>query len=498
MIPMLMIAGFFGLLLVINRRQLGVTTLNDYATASHSIGVLGITFGFLATWYVGAGYTAFSGFAVNYGLIGMYVIPYGIVTLLVMYLVAEKSFIWGKKYNLRTQSELLGLRYRSDFLRVLTGFAGVALSIPWLLMEWYTIGYVFNYATEGLISPLLGMIIGIIVVVFYVALGGMRSVVTANIVQGLYMMIAGSAVLIWVLYQELGGLQGAMQRLQEQAPVALTYPGPGWNPSPNYWTAIVLTSGLGGFMWPWVYNKLFAADSIRTIKQSVLFAPTLGILSFGLLFIMAMALHPLPFAQDNPQQALLWIHAAAGPWPLAFFAVLVMAASLGTVSGILNAMSTAISGDMAQVLKHDIGERRALTIARWSVVLIGLGALVGAYAREGQLVFLALMTYQGMIVLSPVVLLGLYWRRANRIGAIAGFLVGMVVSFGLTLTEPAFLTTYGWTPGVYGFLTTLAIMLVAGLLQPVAPHVDTLWLDIALARSGRDSASAMAGSAASY
>lgn len=482
MIPMLMLGLFLALIIWINRRQLGVSTLNDYATANHSIGVLGITFGFLATWYVGAGYTVFSGFAVSFGMIGMYVIPYGIITLLVMYLVAERSFIWGKKYQLRTQSELLGLRYQSDFLRVLTGFAGVALSVPWLLMEWYTIGYVFNYATDGLISPLLGMIIGIFVVVFYVALGGMRSVVTANIVQGLYMMIAGSAVLIYVLYSELGGLTAAMDRLFNETPQAMIFPGPGWDVSPNYWTAIIITSGLGGFMWPWVYNKLFAADSIRTIKQSVLFAPILGIFSFALLFLLAMSLHPLPFAQENPQQALFWIHSEAGVWPLAFFAVLVMAASLGTVSGILNAMSTAISGDIAQVLNRKISEQTALKIARWSVVVMSIGALVGAYVKEGQLVFLALMTYQGMIVLSPVVLLGLYWQRANKFGAVAGFLLGMVVSFGLTLTEPTFIHSYGWTPGVYGFLTTLTVMLVAGYLRPVEQHVNKLWRDIAIAR----------------
>lgn len=70
-----------------------------------------------------------------------------------------------------------------------------------------------------------------------------------------------------------------------------------------------------------------------------------------------MALHPLPFAQQNPQQALFWSHSQAGAWPLAFFAVLLMAASLGTVSGILNAMSTAISGDLAQVIKRDISEK---------------------------------------------------------------------------------------------------------------------------------------------
>jgi solute:Na+ symporter, SSS family len=63
------IAGFLGLILLINRHQLGASTLHDYATASRSIGVFGITFGFLATWCVGAGYTVFSGFAINYGII---------------------------------------------------------------------------------------------------------------------------------------------------------------------------------------------------------------------------------------------------------------------------------------------------------------------------------------------------------------------------------------------------------------------------------------------
>lgn len=488
MIPMFILVVFLGLMLWVNRRQLGASTLNDYATAGHSIGVLGITLGFLAAWYVGAGYTVFSGFAVNFGMIGMYVIPYGIITMLVMYLVAEKTFIWGKKYAIRTQSELLGLRYNSDVIRVLTGFGGVALSVPWLLMEWYTIGYVFNYATDGVVSPLLGMIIGIFVVVLYVALGGMRSVITANIIQGLYMMIAGTLVLLWVIHTQLGGIEVAMERILLQSPEALTFPGPGWEMSPNYWMAIVITSGLGGFMWPWVYNKLFAADSLRTIKQSVLFAPALGTLSFGVLILLAMALHPLPFAQQNPQEALFWIHSQAGVWPLSFFAVLVMAASLGTVSSILNAMSTAISSDLAQVMNRKISEKTALQIARWSVVVMSIGALIGAYIREGQLVFLALMTYQGMIVLSPVVLLGLYWRRANKFGAVSGFLAGMLVSFGLTIIDPAFIQNYGWTPGVYGFLTTLSIMLVAGYCRPVESHVNKLWDDIAKAKASNPKA----------
>lgn len=58
----------------------------------------------------------------------------------------------------------------------------------------------------------------------------------------------------------------------------------------------------------------------------------------------------------------------------------------------------------------------------------------------------------------------------------------MVMSFGLTLTEPTFIHSYGWTPGVYGFLTTLTVMLIAGYMRPVESHVGKLWSDIATAR----------------
>ena len=57
----------------------------------------GITFGVLAIWYGGAGFTLFSGFAVSIGMIVMYVIHYVIINLLIMYLVADRRFIWPKK-----------------------------------------------------------------------------------------------------------------------------------------------------------------------------------------------------------------------------------------------------------------------------------------------------------------------------------------------------------------------------------------------------------------
>ena len=482
MIPVLMILAFLALLLYITRNQLGVSGFHDYATASNTIQTVGITFGVLSTWYVGATFTAWAGFAVGFGYIAFYVTPYAVITLVVMYLVAERTYIWGKKYNCETQGELLGVRYRSHWVRAILGLAGALFSVPWLLMEWWTQGYVVSYATGGAITPFWGMFFGVIIVIFYVGLGGMRSVITANILQGVYMFFIGTGLMVWMIYANFDGFGPLISTLAAEYPAALTYPGEGWDPPTAYWTSIVVTSGLAGFMWPWVYNKLFAADSLKTIKQSTLLTPILGTIFYAVFVLLGLGLHTIPEFRENPQEAFLALFTQAGPVPLGLLVVLITAASLGTVSGILNAMSTAISNDVPMVLKRRITRRTALTIARWTVIVMGFGALAGAAVHEGMLIFWALLTYQGMIMLFPVVILGLYWRRANKEGALLGFASGTIVAVSLYLTQPAFIAGIGWSEGVYGLIVCLVVMIIAGLVKPEAEHVESMWNDIEEAR----------------
>jgi len=61
--------GFMVVLIVINRKNLGVQSFGEFTTANRSFGVLGITLAIYSTWYVGAIFTAWAGFAVGFGMI---------------------------------------------------------------------------------------------------------------------------------------------------------------------------------------------------------------------------------------------------------------------------------------------------------------------------------------------------------------------------------------------------------------------------------------------
>lgn len=472
---------FLAVMVFMNFRNFGVDEFDDYATSKSKFGFIAISLSVFSTWYVGASFTAWATLNVGSGFLGAYVIPYASMMVITIYLVGEKTFLWGKKYKINTQAELMGLRYNSKFLRVLMAVSAIIFMAPWLLLEWVTQGYLFSYASNGALSPFWGMLIGVAVVLIYVSTGGMRAVITANIFQGAFMFIIGTGLMFYLLYYFFGNFSEAMGLLNNEHPEVLTYPGPGSELPTAYWTSIIISSGFGAFMWPWAYNKLFAAESVRSIKQSTLLTPVFSLIFWGAAVFLGQAMHSMDFARTNPEESYLWIANEAGPLTLALMSTLIMAASIGTVSGIIQALSTAISNDIAQVINKRISNSQALKIARSSVIAMGIIALVFATIDLGALINIALLTYQGIIMLFPIVILGLYWRRANKEGAILALIISTSFSMYVEFVQPPLLTQYGWTGGIYGTIIGFVIMIIAGYMKPVEPHVEKLWTDIATA-----------------
>lgn len=77
------------------------------------------------------------------------------------------------------------------------------------------------------------------------------------------------------------------------------------------------------------------------------------------------------------------------------------------------------------------------------VLGIGLASFVIALNPPGLIVEIATWSFQGNAMLFPVLIAGLYWKRATRAGAVAGALV----SSGLTLGWLSGLLPRAWTGG---------------------------------------------------
>ena len=115
-------------------------------------------------------------------------------------------------------------------------------------------------------------------------------------------------------------------------------------------------------------------------------------------------------------------------WVVGLVAAGGLAAALSTAAGLLLVISTSIAHDLVKKqLKPTITERDELTTAR---IAAGLAVIVAGYFGIHPPAFVSqVVAYAfGLAAASffPAILLGIFWKRMNKYGAISGMLVGIV------------------------------------------------------------------------
>ncbi|BDV01916.1 cation acetate symporter [Thermodesulfomicrobium sp. WS] len=165
-------------------------------------------------------------------------------------------------------------------------------------------------------------------------------------------------------------------------------------------------------------------------------------------------------------------------WVIALVAAGGLAAALSTASGLLLVIASAISHDLYyRVINPKASEKNRLTLGR---VMIGLAVLVAGYfginppGFVAQVVSLAF----GLAASSffPIIVLGVFWKRATREGAIAGMSCGIGLTL-LYIIQVKFLGMQPWLfglvpegVGVIGMLLNFTVTAVVSLVTAPPPE----------------------------
>jgi cation/acetate symporter len=106
-----------------------------------------------------------------------------------------------------------------------------------------------------------------------------------------------------------------------------------------------------------------------------------------------------------------------------------MAAAMSTADGLLLAIANALSHDLYfKMIDPKAETSRRLIVARVLLLIIGaLGSVVASFKLTGILGAVAWAFCFAMSGLFFPLVLGIWWKRANRAGAIAGMVVGLAV-----------------------------------------------------------------------
>lgn len=435
---------------------------NDFVAGERSFGPL--------VMYFVVGATIFSAYALlgtpqrvmAKGSDAFYILAYGSVGLVPLFFFGARVRRIGAREGFVTQAELFAARFESPLVSVLMGMATVIAFVPYLVIQLKGAGVVMHAVTGW--SPLVGAAIVYAVVLVYVLAGGVRGVGWTNVIQGIAMIVVVWLLGLWIPTKLYGSIAGMFDQVVATHPEYLTLPGPGEQTSATRYSSEILMSILGFSMWPHMFMKCFTARSARLVQQTVVFYPTFLFFLLPLLFLGFVAVLAGGPADDG---VLLWlVNLLEGepghPWLFAFVAFAVLAASMSTGDALLHAGGSILVRDVLLPIEHrplgralvstlrrtrvlprpaateslrqdDAGQTRAIRVTIVGLLLISFVVLEGAGGTS--IVDLLLLAYAVPIQFLPIVLLGLYWRRANRVGAEAGLSLGLLTIVGLFLAQ---------------------------------------------------------------
>lgn len=170
--------------------------------------------------------------------------------------------------------------------------------------------------------------------------------------------------------------------------------------------------------------------------------------------------------------------AALPAWVIALVAAGGLAAALSTASGLLLVIASSVSHDLYyRVINRGASERARLTLGR---VMIGVAVCVAGYFGINPPGFVAqvvaLAFGLGASSFFPILVLGIFWKRATREGAICGMIAGIGFTM-LYIVQTKFLGMAPWFMGVspegigaVGMVLNFAVTVVVSALTPAPPQ----------------------------
>lgn len=311
-------------------------------------------------------------------------------------------------------------------------------------------------------------------------MGGMKAVMWSDAIQFVIMML-GIGVTLFVLMAPDGqGAGGATEYWKIADHAGRTRL---WDFSFNLqelttWSIIVCMAmaGLGStFSDQVMMQRYFAAGSSREVAKSYVMSSLVALPTVVLLYVLGILLygfygtgrHLIPEAiRANGDKVLPFFVSTQLPTGLKGLVIAaIVAATLSTVSSVLNSLCTATMTDFYQRFRKSRPSGRSdVALSRWMTLGWGaFGTLLACYVDRLGMIIEQTQILAGLVGggLGGIFFLGLFTRRANSTGTITGAIVGtLATAFVMWGTEIHFMWYYVVGMGVcvvVGYLVSLIL-----------------------------------------
>ncbi len=442
----------------------GMATAADWMSAASFISMAGII-----------SFAGYDGAVYLMGWTGGYVL---LALLLAPYL---------RKFGKFTVPDFIGERYYSKTARIVAVICALIVSFTYVAGQMRGVGIVFSRYLEVDINT--GVVIGMVIVLFYAVLGGMKGITYTQVAQYCVLIFAFMVPAIFISIQMTGNpvpQLGFGSTLSDGSGTYLLDKLDGLSTELGFaeYTdgsksmidvfAITLALMVGTAGLPHVIVRFFTVKRVRDARKSA----GLALLLIAILYTTAPAV--AVFARTNlietvsgkeydsmPEWFSRWektglighedkngdgiIQYVAAPevneltvdrdimvlanpeiadlpaWVIGLIAAGGLAAALSTAAGLLLVISSSVSHDLIKnILKPDLSEKGELWAARLSAaVAVVIAGYFGINPPGFVAAVVALAFGLAAASFFPAIILGIFYKKMNSKGAVSGMIVGL-------------------------------------------------------------------------
>ncbi len=443
----------------------GMATAADWMSAASFISMAGII-----------SFAGYDGAVYLMGWTGGYVL---LALLLAPYL---------RKFGKFTVPDFIGDRYYSNTARLVGVICALLVSFTYVAGQMRGVGLVFSRFLEVDINT--GVIIGMLIVLFYAVLGGMKGITYTQVAQYCVLIFAFMVPAIFISIQMTGNpipQLGFGNELADGSGTFLLDKLDGLSTDLGFaeYTegtksivdvfAITLALMVGTAGLPHVIVRFFTVKRVKDARKSA------GIALLLIVILYSTAPAVAAFARTNmietlsnqpyatvPEWFKKWettglitfvdknndgliqyvadknlnelvvdndIMVLANPeiaelpnWVIALVAAGALAAALSTAAGLLLVISASVSHDLIKkIINPKISEKSELVAARLSaVVAVCVAGYFGINPPGFVAATVALAFGLAAASFFPAIILGIFYKRMNKQGAVAGMIVGIL------------------------------------------------------------------------
>lgn len=440
--------------------------VKDFLVGGHKLGLVVSVGTFGATFLSAGGFLGNIGFGYTNGLvIILWLMAPVLLGLVVSILLAARY----RRQRFTTVPEFFVHRFDSRGLYIFTSFFLLVIFLVSVTAQYIGLGTLVS-GFFGL-DYKMALIIASAIVIIYTSAGGMIAVAYTDLVQFVILYFGLIYCTVHALVKA-GGFTAVHQAAAaiSTAPatgMAATQPGALVDPTGlgawpllmivGYWFGWLLGVGVN----PKYVVRIQSAKNVRTSIAMVVWMVGL----FGLVYLFSAwlglsirVLVPTMPEGLRPDYAIIYyIRTFISPWVGGLILTAILAATMSTIDSELLVAAGSVSFDIIRFFKPSLKEETIVKYSRWAG--IGVGVLATIFALNPPKLLLMVQAYAyGLIaaVFAVPFLLGLFWKKANTTGAIAGIAVSTLAVIVLQVTG----AVKTWTQPVFPAVILGAIVMV--------------------------------------